>query len=134
MAVSFGLLSNCTVTTQGDADHPCVSNQTECNRSPKPNVFLNYVHPQRLHENYFQLCETLLNGTFGREEVIFGKLSYVSKGRLCDASFKDLCTHTISIDRFFSYRHPYVQSTAKYKNIRTKVYCIASIPYGKKIL
>lgn len=85
---------------------------------------LNYVHPQRLHENYFQLCETLLNATFGREEVIFGKFSYVSKGRLCDdASFKDLCTHNISIERFFSYRHPYVQSTAKYKNIRTKVYC-----------
>lgn len=38
VAVGFGLISNCTVTTQGEADHPCVSDQTECNRSPKPIV------------------------------------------------------------------------------------------------
>lgn len=38
VVVGFGLLSNCMVTTQGEADHPCVSDQTECNRSPKPTV------------------------------------------------------------------------------------------------
>lgn len=103
--VNVGLLSNCTVTTQGEADHPCVSDQTECNRSPKPTVIPKLCTSSTIKRKLFS---TLLDAP---------KWHFWEGG----GHFWKIFICSLSMGRMWS--------TAKYKNIRTLLKFIALHPY-----
>lgn len=57
------------------------SSRTEFGTSPKSAVTLIFC-PQRIHKNYFKLCETYQNDTFEGMWVGFGNCSYVKVSRV----------------------------------------------------